>query len=377
MFKPEAVYPEYLMDPNVLLCPADKKVSTTDPVALLDDHSYFYLGFATTKEEEGMAFIEAYRAAAKEGKPLTTDLEVPKEVLPQEKIFRLREGVERFFITDINDPAASAKTQSSIPVIVERPGHHSPDGGNVLYMDGHVEFLKYPSQYPMTERFIKGLEELDKLSDLPPTPEAKAPEPEQQQSPGPFGLARSRGIAGARRAVETAGGSLGRGGVKPKVPTELDRILDSPVTIEFENVHVSEITEFISDSYGINIVLDSRVIVPPKPAKPIGAPGADASGTGEDPANSPFAVYVTDGRVPYINLKDIPLRDALTAVLTSLSLDFKVEPNYVFVSTPEVLDGKEPSRQQLPAIRPTTKPATSSSGQPTEAPPKVRPPGAM
>jgi prepilin-type processing-associated H-X9-DG protein len=27
---------------------------------------------------------------------------------------------------------------------------HVPGGGNVLYMDGHVEFLRYPSEFPVT-----------------------------------------------------------------------------------------------------------------------------------------------------------------------------------------------------------------------------------
>ena len=33
--------------------------------------------------------------------------------------YRLREGIERFFITDINNPAAGAKAQSSIPVMFD------------------------------------------------------------------------------------------------------------------------------------------------------------------------------------------------------------------------------------------------------------------
>jgi prepilin-type processing-associated H-X9-DG protein len=28
--------------------------------------------------------------------------------------------------------------------------NHVPGGGNVLYMDGHVEFLRYPSRYPIS-----------------------------------------------------------------------------------------------------------------------------------------------------------------------------------------------------------------------------------
>ena len=72
-------------------------------------------------------------------------------------IYRLRDGIERFLITDINNPAASAEAQSSIPVMFDsvttdaRSYNHVPRGANVLYLDGHVEFLKYPSEYPVDE----------------------------------------------------------------------------------------------------------------------------------------------------------------------------------------------------------------------------------
>ena len=74
---------------------------------------------------------------------------------------KLSEGAERFLITDINNPAGSAQAQSSIPVMIDSWGtnkaapdqgamaaaiavsNHVPGGANVLYMDGHVEFLKY------------------------------------------------------------------------------------------------------------------------------------------------------------------------------------------------------------------------------------------
>lgn len=75
----------------------------------------------------------------------------------------LREGIERFLITDINNPAGTAAGQSTIAVMydhvltfgedavidgdVDAQGgvaecNHIPGGSNVLYMDGHVEFGK-------------------------------------------------------------------------------------------------------------------------------------------------------------------------------------------------------------------------------------------
>ena len=31
--------------------------------------------------------------------------------------------------------------------------NHVPGGSNVLYLDGHVEFQKYPGEYPVTRVF--------------------------------------------------------------------------------------------------------------------------------------------------------------------------------------------------------------------------------
>jgi prepilin-type N-terminal cleavage/methylation domain-containing protein/prepilin-type processing-associated H-X9-DG protein len=70
-------------------------------------------------------------------------------------IYRLKEGIERFLITDINNPAGSALAQSRIPIQWDRFGadynnnklfyNHIPGGVNTLFLDGHVEFQKYPS----------------------------------------------------------------------------------------------------------------------------------------------------------------------------------------------------------------------------------------
>jgi prepilin-type N-terminal cleavage/methylation domain-containing protein/prepilin-type processing-associated H-X9-DG protein len=79
---------------------------------------------------------------------------------------RTKEGIERFFITDINNPAGSAAAQSTIPVmydawssvtthnpatmrVVTSLFNHIPGGSNVLYMDGHVEYVKFPNRFPV------------------------------------------------------------------------------------------------------------------------------------------------------------------------------------------------------------------------------------
>lgn len=69
-------------------------------------------------------------------------------------VYRLREGIERFMITDINNAGASAQAQSSIWVMFDRLAtntkdfNHVPGGANVLYMDGHCEFQKYQQNGP-------------------------------------------------------------------------------------------------------------------------------------------------------------------------------------------------------------------------------------
>ncbi len=78
-----------------------------------------------------------------------------------EVVYRLREGIERFLITDINNPAASARAQSEIYIVWDhirtnvRDFNHAPGGANVLYMDGHVAFLRYPGKPPAGRTLAK------------------------------------------------------------------------------------------------------------------------------------------------------------------------------------------------------------------------------
>lgn len=82
----------------------------------------------------------------------------------------LREGIERFMITDINNPAGAAMAQSNIVLMFDYfgtddangaldPGSfaHVPGGLNVLGMDGHVEFVKYPQPVGASGLSIVGL----------------------------------------------------------------------------------------------------------------------------------------------------------------------------------------------------------------------------
>jgi prepilin-type processing-associated H-X9-DG protein len=74
-------------------------------------------------------------------------------------VMRLKEGIERFLITDINNPAATAKAQSDIFLMYDRLAtnaikfNHIPGGSNVLFMDGHVEFIRYPGKEPVNMNY--------------------------------------------------------------------------------------------------------------------------------------------------------------------------------------------------------------------------------
>ena len=81
---------------------------------------------------------------------------------PGAQVYRLRDGVERFLVTDIDNPAASAIAESEVPVMFDPISrdisgnepigakgwsfNHLPGGSNVLYMDGHVKFVRVWTQ---------------------------------------------------------------------------------------------------------------------------------------------------------------------------------------------------------------------------------------
>ncbi len=133
---------------------ADCDVSSEVP----DDTDFAYLGYLMRNDDDVRRFAEAYEkwATTDGGKGTWFTDDRPRG--PDKGIARLREGVERFLITDINNPAGAALAQSQIPVLIEWPDRHATSsgqpGGNVLFMDGHVEFMIYPGKWPMTEETI-------------------------------------------------------------------------------------------------------------------------------------------------------------------------------------------------------------------------------
>jgi len=99
----------------------------------------------------------------------STYAHAPAGVERPQTLYKTREGIERFFITDINNPAASAQAQSTIPIMWDvffsgwgfnsqtgdyeqgspAASNHIPGGSNCLYMDGHVEYIRYGEKFPL------------------------------------------------------------------------------------------------------------------------------------------------------------------------------------------------------------------------------------
>jgi len=197
--RPAAIYPEYLTDWAVFQCPSDPDFSTgleehlnVVPLTATDGtpcpygglatdaaDSYYYFGYVidqcdgagtmTVDPALPLTFGQFVQASVAMGDALETsvpsdpaatrarldnDLNVgePFGNAGGSTIYRFREGIERFLITDINNPASSAAAQSEIVVVFDNisadvgssaPFNHVPGGCNVLYMDGHVTFMRY------------------------------------------------------------------------------------------------------------------------------------------------------------------------------------------------------------------------------------------
>lgn len=197
MFDGPSLYPEYLTDSRVLVCssgvdavqeerrgrwnrpdgPDGTRVGGSVNPCLLDQLSYFYANwiFRTDMIEEpgtgdiSEPFLEKLTAIMDdpEVEPLETSWSFTDDFGETHQVFRLKEGIERFQITDINNPSLANISQSVVPVMFDRIDldplgfNHIPGGANVLYMDGHVEWVKYPGPYPVNRAWATLVDELE------------------------------------------------------------------------------------------------------------------------------------------------------------------------------------------------------------------------
>ena len=210
----DMIYPEYLTDPAIAICPSDPietveyfKNDTTGEMELhLEpekiDASYAYIGWVFDRLlQEGTTSMSSFSnvnaiiaflgGGTVSGDPqvsiqfgnavnelfgdaaaplLSDDWETVMRLADSDidvsgsayagsgngggnTVYRLREGIERFLITDINNPASSAQAQSTVWIMLDQLSgagaieffNHIPGGCNVLFMDGHVEFIRYVS----------------------------------------------------------------------------------------------------------------------------------------------------------------------------------------------------------------------------------------
>lgn len=154
------LYPEFVSDLSLFVDPQNPRADEIrermnelvaeepvdwEAVTRLAAQSYVYPGWMIRDAEELPDFVRGVRQLAK--------ADYGDDIRVGDKTFmRHREGIERFLITDINNPAGSAQAQSEIPIMFERV--FRDDGGqeiNVLYMDGRVESLPLGSKFPAVE----------------------------------------------------------------------------------------------------------------------------------------------------------------------------------------------------------------------------------
>jgi prepilin-type processing-associated H-X9-DG protein len=137
---------------SIFVCPSDATVPSFNADdfssdaeysnAIIDDHSYIYLSHVVTNDEEGQIYAAAYDAAMRAGNGFSHDfVGANGTVLP------------RLTSQTPYDP-------SVIPILIESDPSwtHIPGGGNVLFLDGHVEFIRMGEKFPMTEEFMGSLE---------------------------------------------------------------------------------------------------------------------------------------------------------------------------------------------------------------------------
>jgi prepilin-type processing-associated H-X9-DG protein len=194
IFNANLLYPEYLSDHMVAVCPADSRVDPEAVFRLISDHpndgtpkgnihsdcftddNYIYLGWLVVVDQfdnrmlmsgKGVeAFFDAYDKLSPDDHDSNVNVPEGRGFLDGDGIYRLSCSFDIFLIGDINTTLPSMESGGGIvPFMWDRPYvdpskfSHQPTGGNVLYMDGHVDFIKFGKVFPMTETMASLLDE--------------------------------------------------------------------------------------------------------------------------------------------------------------------------------------------------------------------------
>jgi prepilin-type N-terminal cleavage/methylation domain-containing protein/prepilin-type processing-associated H-X9-DG protein len=180
MFESDLLYPEYLTDAAILACPSDPDYDPASNFKLTEDHdgvsagqthpacidpiSYVYVAYLMTTDGEMLAGFAMYTWIStvmpisdpatniwrQRSANLTSFGFINSGNSGGPTLNRLSAGVDRFLITDINVIFTGQEAgASTVPLMWDQIStnivefSHVPAGQNVLYLDGHVSFLRY------------------------------------------------------------------------------------------------------------------------------------------------------------------------------------------------------------------------------------------
>ncbi len=208
------LYPEYLTDHLVTLCPSDVEYErwsdieriwfsvhpswqddpAPNPVKglaqypAISDFSYVYWGYlvephnAATPDDMAMHGRILDNTGHERTVTYATRNEDASLVLPSTgeeiTVWRFRDGIARFLITDINNPAATARAQSDIAISwdtvrtdggtpLDKEVNHLPLAANVLFMDGHAAHGRYPQPVGSSFWMLTEAAQTDGIANFP------------------------------------------------------------------------------------------------------------------------------------------------------------------------------------------------------------------
>jgi prepilin-type N-terminal cleavage/methylation domain-containing protein/prepilin-type processing-associated H-X9-DG protein len=189
-FDPRGMFPDYLSDLKIMACPSSMRQKIDEQTQWFTDVTFLpkYISPVVSSDPRNSALLPKLMKERQDYECLTSEFYIylPYAIETEENLIFLRDeidrvmttnrvnfmtenfelagghgaagtnaffrteiGVSRLFVADINNPSSTAVAESEIPVMFDTmsndavldPNHFAPYGGNVLYMDGHVEWV--------------------------------------------------------------------------------------------------------------------------------------------------------------------------------------------------------------------------------------------